>query len=90
MEFNQNISPGDTLMIAFDTYSAGTGESRLPNSKVLGNRSEFLLSMVAGEDSALYCVTEAYDMKGLLRGLILQTRLYRSTAAPSRRSSMGK
>jgi hypothetical protein len=65
IEFNQNISPGDTLMIAFDTYSAGIGESQLPNSKVLGNRSEFLLSMMAGEDSAFYCVTEAYDMKGL-------------------------
>ena len=65
IEFNQNISAGDTVMIAFDTYSAGIGESELPNGKVISNRSEFLLSMVAGKDTADFCVTEAYDMKGL-------------------------
>jgi hypothetical protein len=62
---SQNILPGDTIMIAFDTYSAVTGESRLPNGKPLTNRSEFLLLMIAGDDTADYYVTEAYDMKGL-------------------------
>jgi hypothetical protein len=65
VELSQSISAGDTLMIAFDTYSAATGESQLPNGRVLSNRSEFLLSMVAGNDTADFCVTEAYDMKGL-------------------------
>ena len=64
-ELKQNLAPGDTLMVAFDTYSSSTGESRLPNGKVLKNRSEFLLSIVIGEDTALHYVTEAYDMNGL-------------------------
>jgi hypothetical protein len=51
-------------LIAFDTYLAGLGESRLPNGKILTNRSEFMLEFVAGEDSASYFVTEAYNMKG--------------------------
>lgn len=62
---SSNINPGDTIMIAFDTYSAATGESTLPNGMVLDNRSEFLLSLVAGNDTAFYSVTEAYDLKGL-------------------------
>ncbi len=64
IELKKALSSGDTIMAAFDTYSAATGESRLPNGKILGNRSEFLLVMVAGEDSASYYVTEAYNMKG--------------------------
>ena len=52
-------------MIAFDTYSGSTGESQLPNGKDLENRSEFLLSIVFGNDTALHYVTEAYDMNGL-------------------------
>ncbi|MDX9812109.1 MAG: hypothetical protein RBU28_06960 [Bacteroidales bacterium] len=59
------FSPGDTVMIAFDTYRASTGESQLPNEKQLVNRSEFLLQVVLGNDSSLYCVTGSYDMKGL-------------------------
>jgi hypothetical protein len=65
IETSHSINPGDTIMIAFDTYSAATGESVLPNGKLLNNRSEFLLSLVAGNDTALYSVTEAYDMNGL-------------------------
>jgi hypothetical protein len=61
----QNITQGDTVMIAFDTYSSATGESQLPNGKLLNNRSEFLLSIVAGYDTADYYVTQAYDMNGL-------------------------
>lgn len=64
-ELKQNLAPGDTLMIAFDTYSSSTGESRFPNGKVLKNRSEFLLSIVIGQDTALHYVTEAYNMNGL-------------------------
>jgi hypothetical protein len=52
-------------MIAFDTYLASFGESKLPNNKNLVNRSEFLLKMVLSDDTALYQVTEAYDMNGL-------------------------
>ena len=52
-------------MIAFDTYLRGIGESELPNGKKLANRSEFLLTMILGEDTAFYNVTEAYDMNGL-------------------------
>jgi hypothetical protein len=61
----ERISAGDTLFIAFDTYASGTGESKLPDGSTLRNRSEFLLSFVAGEDSARYNVAEAYDMNGL-------------------------
>lgn len=64
-ELNQALSPGDTIMIAFDTYSSSLGESILPNGKTLINRSEFNLFYVAGQDTALYQVTEAYDMNGL-------------------------
>jgi len=58
-------SSGDTVMVAFDTYRASTGESELPGDRQLVNRSEFLLQIVLGKDSSLFCVTEAYDMKGL-------------------------
>ena len=42
IEAEQNLTPGDTLMIAFDTYSGSTGESKLINGKILENRSEFI------------------------------------------------
>ena len=64
IEASGNISKGDTLMLAFDTYLKDTGESLLPNKKHLNNRSEFLLSMVFGNDTAIQHVTEAYDMDG--------------------------
>ncbi len=81
-ELNQNLATGDTLMIAFDTYSSSTGESRLPNGKLLTNRSEFLFSIVIGEDTALHHVTEAYDMNGLTPRFNLSNPLlqkYKST-----------
>jgi hypothetical protein len=65
VETNRVLSRGDTVMIAFDTYLASFGESKLPNGKSLNNRSEFLLTMVLSDDTALYHVTEAYDMNGL-------------------------
>jgi hypothetical protein len=65
VETGRTLSSGDTVMIAFDTYLASFGESKLPNNKNLGNRSEFLLKMVLSNDTALYQVTEAYDMNGL-------------------------
>jgi hypothetical protein len=61
----ERIAAGDTLYIAFDTYSSGTGESKLPDGSTLRNRSEFLLSFIAGDDTAKYSVAEAYDMNGL-------------------------
>ena len=60
----RNLSAGDTVLIALDTYLSGLGESQLPNRKILSNRSEFMLEYVAGEDSASYFMTEAYNMKG--------------------------
>ncbi|MCX6262130.1 MAG: hypothetical protein NTY95_15095, partial [Bacteroidia bacterium] len=65
VEADRTLSAGDTVMIAFDTYLASFGESKLPNGKNLQNRSEFLLTMVLSDDTALYHVTEAYDMNGL-------------------------
>ena len=65
IEVGQNLTPDDTLMIAFDTYSGSTGESLLINGKVLENRSEFLSVFVPGNDTAFHYVTEAYDMYGL-------------------------
>ncbi len=65
METERQLSESDTVMIAFDTYLQGFGESRLPNGRNLKNRSEFLLTMVLSNDSASYHVTEAYDMNGL-------------------------
>jgi len=55
----------DKLMIAFDTYLGGTGESQLPDGAVIANRAEFLLTLDLSEDSALHHVTAAYDMNGL-------------------------
>ena len=65
IETNKTLAPGDTLMVAFDTYLSNLGESQLPNGKVLDNRSEFLLTMVLSQDTADYYVTQAYDMDGL-------------------------
>ncbi|MBN1107713.1 MAG: hypothetical protein JXA55_03050 [Bacteroidales bacterium] len=64
-EFSEPLFSGDTVMIAFDTYSAALGESTLPEGEVLSKRAEFLFEFVAGEDTALHYVTEAYDMNGL-------------------------
>lgn len=64
IETSQPITAGDTVITALDTYRQGTGESRLPNGKLLSNRSEFSLVFVAGKDTSLLQVTEAYDMKG--------------------------
>ena len=58
-------SSGDTIMIAFDTYLKDTGESTLPGGETISNRSEFLLMVIKGGDTANYHVTEAYDMYGL-------------------------
>lgn len=65
IETSQAIAAGDTIIVAFDTYSQATGESRLPNGKNLTNRSEFILFTVAGNDTSLFQVTEAYNMYGL-------------------------
>jgi hypothetical protein len=65
IEGKQEMLPGDTVFIAFDTYLRGLGESRLPNGKILNNRSEFLLSVVLSSDTALLYVTESYNMYGL-------------------------
>ncbi|MBG0860727.1 MAG: hypothetical protein IQL11_14595 [Bacteroidales bacterium] len=65
IETSGNIIQGDTMMIAFDTYLNNLGESTLPNGKILINRSEFLLTIVFGNDTARHFVTEAYDMNGL-------------------------
>jgi hypothetical protein len=64
VDAKNGLVPGDTMMIAFDTYLSGVGESILPNGKHLVNRSEFLLTMVIGADTALHHVTEAYDLNG--------------------------
>jgi hypothetical protein len=65
IETPDQIRLGDTMMIAFDTYQSNTGELILPNGKHLKNRSEFLLKMVFGKDTAIHHVTQAYDMNGL-------------------------
>ncbi len=65
IEAGRELSAGDTVMVAFDTYLSSLGESQLPNGKILSNRSEFLLNIVLGQDTALYDVTEAYNMYGL-------------------------
>jgi hypothetical protein len=65
IETERTLASGDTVMIAFDTYLRSLGESLLPNGKKLTNRSEFLLSMKLADDTALFNVTEAYDMNGL-------------------------
>jgi hypothetical protein len=65
LETGKTLASGDTLMIAFDTYLSSLGESLLPNGRTLDNRSEFLLTLILSQDTALYHVTQAYDMNGL-------------------------
>ncbi len=65
IQTGNTLAAGDTVMIAFDTYLSGLGESELPNGKTLQNRSEFLLTLVLSQDTSLYHVTQAYDMNGL-------------------------
>jgi hypothetical protein len=84
IETSASISLGDTIMIAFDTRSADTGESLLPNGKYLLNRSEFLLTLRAGDDTAFFSVTRAYDMNGLTPRFDLSDHLvqeFRSTVS---------
>ena len=65
VQAGENYSAEDEVMIAFDTYLAGTGESTLPGGAKLANRSEFLLTLTLSDDTALFHVTQAYDMNGL-------------------------
>lgn len=65
IETGRSFMTSDTVMVAFDTYLSSVGESRLPNGKIVGNRSEFLLTMILSDDTASYNVTAAYDMNGL-------------------------
>lgn len=65
IEADRQLAAGDTIMVAFDTYLASLGESRLPNGRTLENRSEFLMTMRLSDDTALYHVTQAYNMDGL-------------------------
>ncbi len=46
---SQQLDPGDTVIVAFDTYSGCNGESRLINGKLLENRAEFMSLFVAGK-----------------------------------------
>ncbi len=48
IELAQDLTQGDTIMIAFDTYSGSLGESLLINGKTLENRSEFICALVLG------------------------------------------
>jgi hypothetical protein len=82
IETSQPISSGDTLIICFDTYSRETGESKLPNGRTITNRAEFILTAVAGKDTATFSVTEAYDMMGFTPRFNLSNPLkqkYKST-----------
>ena len=65
IEAGSQLAAGDTVMVAFDTYLESLGESQLPNGRELDNRSEFLMTMVLSQDTALWHVTEAYNMDGL-------------------------
>ncbi len=63
-DLKQNLAFGDTLMIAFDTYSSSP-ENRVSQRQGAEDRSEFMLSIVAGKYTASHHATEAYDMNGL-------------------------
>ncbi len=65
IESTDSYSTDDEVLISFDTYLGETGESMLPNGAVVDNRAEFLLEVALSEDTALYYVTQAYDMNGL-------------------------
>lgn len=81
IELKNNIQPGDTVIVAFDTYNASVGESVLPNGQTLTNRSEFALQFMAGKDTSNYMVTRAYDMNGLTPRFNLadEFQMFRST-----------
>jgi hypothetical protein len=84
IDLQRDIQLGDTVMVAFDTYLASTGESVLPNGRLLLNRSEFVLEFIAGQDSASHYVTQAYDMNGLTPNFDLTdpaVQKYRSTVS---------
>jgi len=65
IEAGQNLVPGDTVIVGFDTYLSGNGESKLINGKTVADRAEFMCVAVIGNDTALHYVTQAYDMNGL-------------------------
>jgi hypothetical protein len=84
IDTEQPLQDGDTMLVAFDTYSAELGESVLTNGKTISNRAEFELQLIAGHDTALHFVTQAYDMNGLTPRFNLSdpvVQKYRSTVS---------
>lgn len=82
IESAADLQADDELIVSFDTYLGETGESTLPNGMTVSNRAEFMLRIPLNADTALYHVTQAYDMYGLTDRFNLTNPLlqkYRST-----------
>lgn len=65
IETDQNINPGDTMMIAFDH----TWEYRRIKTPEWKNTEQqvgiYAFHLYSGQDTAVHPVTQAYDMNGL-------------------------
>lgn len=71
LNLKNQIEPLDTFYIAFDTYRFDLGESKLPNGKIVTNRAEFVLQLIADAGANLVkaqlYVTEAYSLHRFTR-----------------------
>ncbi len=63
--------------VAFDTYDANLGESKLPTGMTLPTRSEFALHIT--QSTANLFVTEAYDLFGLYHQITTDKQMWQST-----------
>jgi hypothetical protein len=77
LNIQKHLDVLDTLWIAFDTYDATLGESKLLNGKTVTNRAEFLLKITNWK--AELFVTQAYDLYGIWHGVSDDKQLFKST-----------
>lgn len=71
------LSPGEKLVVGYDTYRSDLGESVLPDGAVISNRSEFALTITSPDSAQLY-VTEAYNLFGIWHGESAPEQLFHS------------
>ena len=77
VKLTRQLSTGDTLWLALDTYNKGKGEAVLPNQQLCANRPEFCIS-ITPTNAQLY-VTKAYDLYGIgQNGYPKQDQYFRS------------
>jgi len=74
---NRAPAPGEPVFIGIDTWRSDIGESVLPSTGTVADRSEFALMIDTSGDARLY-VTQAYDLFGIWHWQSDPDQLYHS------------